>query len=146
MCDTMTGARNTPRALNRAPVRTIVADDQPHVRSAIRLALTLHGGFVIVAEAADGQQAIELARQHQPDLVLLDLLMPGVGGLEVLPQLRNVIPAGKIAVLSSMSPESGSLTSFQAGADAYYRKTGDMQTLADQLYELCGSTPPCQPA
>jgi len=72
--------------------RVLIVDDHPLTREALAGLLTQHD-FSVVGQAADGEQAVEVARELQPDLILLDLTMPGIGGLGALPLLREAAPA-----------------------------------------------------
>ena len=84
------------------PVRTLVVDDDQDHRSLLVAVLEASGGFEVVGEAADGREAIEQAERHRPELVLLDLNMPGVTGGEALPVLRLAHPESRIVVLTAM--------------------------------------------
>lgn len=83
-------------------IAVLVVDDYATFRQAARVALEVEGGFDVVGAAEDGATAIELARACQPDLVLLDLVMPGMGGLEALPYILEVAPAAKVAFLTTL--------------------------------------------
>jgi diguanylate cyclase (GGDEF)-like protein len=80
--------------------RVLVADDLPEHRAMVRRLLQRHGSFTVVAEAADGKAAVELAALHQPDLVVLDIGMPTLDGSEALPLIRRESPETKVVVLS----------------------------------------------
>ncbi|HVE46320.1 MAG TPA: EAL domain-containing protein [Acidimicrobiales bacterium] len=88
------------------PLTVLLVDDQVTFRRAARTALELEGCFDVVAEAGDGAEAIRLAELHQPDLVLLDLVMPGMGGLEALPHILEVAPATKVAFLTALQSDA----------------------------------------
>jgi diguanylate cyclase (GGDEF)-like protein/PAS domain S-box-containing protein len=85
----------------RGPVRTLLVDDRAELRAAIRLAMELDGHFAVVGEAADGREAIEAARRQQPELVVLDLAMPGMSGLQALPGIRAAAPAAGVVLLTA---------------------------------------------
>ena len=102
--------------------RILIADDHPLTRSALAALLT-QNAFTVVGEAADGRQAIELARELQPDLVLLDLSMPGVDGLAALPTLREAAPAAEVVVLTASETEDNLLAAIRGGAAGYLLKT-----------------------
>jgi diguanylate cyclase (GGDEF)-like protein/PAS domain S-box-containing protein len=85
----------------RGPVRTLLVDDRPELRAAIRLAMDLDGHFTVVAEAADGREAIAAAERHQPELVVLDLAMPGMDGLQALPGIREAAPGAGVVLLTA---------------------------------------------
>ena len=102
--------------------RILVVDDHPITRDALSSLLS-QGGFDVVGEATDGYEAIELARSLQPQLVLLDLTMPGLDGLSALPGLREAAPRAEIVVLTASGTEDNLLTAIRAGAAGYLLKT-----------------------
>jgi len=102
--------------------RILVVDDHPLTRDALA-SLLAQGGFDVVGEAADGHEAIELARSLQPELVLLDLTMPGLDGLSALPGLREAAPDAEIVVLTASGTEDNLLTAIRAGAAGYLLKS-----------------------
>jgi len=102
--------------------RVLVVDDHPLTRDALS-SLLVQGGFDVVGEAADGAEALELAELHQPDLVLLDLSMPGVGGLAALPQLRTAAPCCEVVVLTASGTEENLLAAVRGGAAGYLLKS-----------------------
>ncbi len=81
-------------------VRVLIADDHAVLRSGLSLLLSSQGAFEIVAEAATGIETLTLAEELQPDLILLDLSMPSLGGLDALPTLRQQCPQAKVLVLT----------------------------------------------
>lgn len=81
-------------------IRVLIADDHAVLRSGLNLLLSSQGAFEIVAEAASGIEALSMAEKHQPDLILLDLSMPSLGGLDALPTLKEKCPQAKILVLT----------------------------------------------
>jgi len=113
-------------------VRVVIADDRAQVRAAIRMAMELHGGFRIVGEAANGFQAVEAARRQQPDLVVLDLVMPEQGGLEALPGLRKVAPGAGIVLLTAHDLADVPCDAV-AGSLGLFDKTTDLSSLVDQM-------------
>ena len=88
------------------PLRVVVIDDTEDIRELLSLALT-RGGFDIVAEASDGRSGTEEVRRHRPDLVLLDLAMPVMDGIEALPGIRRLVPTATIIVLSGFGAQIG---------------------------------------
>ncbi len=74
------------------PARVLLADDHAVLRSGLRLLLTSQNEFEVVGEASSGTETLSLAEQLQPDLILLDLSMPALGGLDALPTLRKLVP------------------------------------------------------
>jgi DNA-binding NarL/FixJ family response regulator len=112
--------------------RVLIADDVDDLRMLLRLSLERSGRFDVVAEACDGVEAIEQARQHQPDIVVLDLSMPNLDGLEALPQILAVAPGARVLVLSGFEARRMAPAALAAGAVAYVEK-GDILALADEL-------------
>jgi DNA-binding NarL/FixJ family response regulator len=100
----------------------LIVDDHPLTRSA--LGTLLRGsGFEVVGEAEDGEQAIALAGELQPELVLLDLSMPGLDGLHALPRLRDVAPTAEVVVLTASGTEDNLLAAIRGGAAGYLLKS-----------------------
>jgi DNA-binding NarL/FixJ family response regulator len=102
--------------------RVLIADDHPLTRSALAALLGQHG-FSVVGEAGDGAAAVDEARRLQPDLVLLDLSMPNVDGLQALPRLREAAPACEVVVLTASGTEENLLAAIRGGAAGYLLKT-----------------------
>jgi DNA-binding NarL/FixJ family response regulator len=102
--------------------RVLIVDDHPLTRDA--LATLLAGsGFEVVGEAEDGAQAAEVARDRRPDLVLLDLSMPGVDGLAALPAVREAAPEAEVVVLTASGTEDNLLAAIRGGAAGYLLKS-----------------------
>jgi DNA-binding NarL/FixJ family response regulator len=112
--------------------RTLVVDDHPLTRAALVGLLEQHA-FPVVAEAGGGEEAIERARELQPDIVLLDLSMPGLGGLEALPRLRAAAPGCDVVVLTASGTEENLLAAIRAGAAGYLLKTEPPERIAEFL-------------
>ena len=119
-------------------IRVLLVDDENDLREIFRLVLELHGAFEVVAEAADGQRAIELAEQEQPDLVLLDLRMPVMDGLEALPRILESAPLAKVVVVSGFGEDAMVASARAAGATAYLSKGVPVARLVERLVELMG--------
>ena len=104
------------------PVRVLLADDHALVRAGIRALLEGLEGITVVAEAGNGSEALELARKHRPDVVLLDISMPGLSGLDASAQLIQEIPEVRIVMLSMHANEEYVLQALRAGAVGYMLK------------------------
>jgi DNA-binding NarL/FixJ family response regulator len=112
--------------------RVLIVDDHPLTRDA--LATLLAGNdFEVVGQASDGQEAIELAARLRPQLVLLDLSMPGVDGLSALPGLRDAVPDAEVIVLTASGTEDNLLAAIRAGAAGYLLKSEPPDRIVDFL-------------
>lgn len=103
-------------------VRILVADDHTIIRSGLRMLLERQPGFEVVGEAADGRQAVELARGLQPDVAMLDVAMPNLNGIEAARQICAELPKTRIVILSVHSDEGYVLKALKAGARGYLLK------------------------
>jgi len=112
--------------------RVLIVDDHPLTRDALAGLLT-HHDFSVVGDAASGEDAIELAREVQPDLILLDLSMPGIGGLGALPLLREAAPDCEVVMLTASVAEENLLASIRAGAAGYLLKTEPPEWIVEFL-------------
>ena len=104
------------------PIRILLADDHTVVRKGLRLLLENQPGFQVLAEAADGRAAVALAEQYVPDVVVMDLAMPTLNGIEAARQLTSRLPRTAVVFLSMHSDESYVLKALKAGARAYLLK------------------------
>ena len=104
------------------PVRVLLADDHALVRAGIRALLQDLEGVTVVAEAGNGADVLELARTHRPDVVLLDISMPGLSGLDVSAQLEQELPEVRVVLLSMHANEEYVLQALRAGAAGYMLK------------------------
>src|SRR5919198_6622154 len=102
--------------------RILIVDDHPLTREALSSLLRAHG-FDVVGVASDGAEAVEEVGRLQPDLVLLDLSMPGVDGLTALPRLREAAPGCEVVVLTASGTESNLLAAIRGGAAGYLLKS-----------------------
>jgi two-component system, NarL family, response regulator NreC len=110
-------------------IRILLADDHTVVRKGLRLLLENHPGFQVIADAADGRAAVSLAAEHSPDVVVMDVAMPGLNGIEAARQISAKLPHTAIVFLSMHSDESYVLKALKAGARAYLLKDSAEQDL-----------------
>ena len=110
-------------------VKILIADDHPMVRRGLKALLDNEPGFNVIGEAADGLTAIQLVERLQPDVVVVDLMMPGLGGLEVIRQIGLRTPKARCVVLSMHSDEAYFLKALQLGALGYVLKDADESEL-----------------
>jgi len=106
-------------------IRTLVIDDHPLFRRGVCQLLGLEPGFEIVGEAASGEEGIELARRLDPDLILLDLNMKGLGGIETLRAMRDADIGARILILTVSNAAEDLIAAIRAGSDGYVLKDTD---------------------
>jgi two-component system, NarL family, response regulator len=112
------------------PLRIILADDHFIVRMGLIASLQAHPELQIVAEASRGEQAVKLYREQLPDVLLLDLRLPDISGVEVTAQITAAFPTAKIIILSSHDLEEEIFRAFKAGASGYLLKDVSVKELA----------------
>lgn len=122
--------------------RVLLVDDVADLRFLLRVVLETDGGFEVVGEAGDGARALELAERIRPDVVVLDLSMPTMDGLEALPALRALIPSAVIVVLSGFEGSRVGPSASKLGADAYFEKGTSPTKIVAKLRELVGLSAP----
>ncbi|WP_405679231.1 response regulator transcription factor [Streptomyces sp. NBC_01511] len=130
------GPRSGPdsgRAVEPARTRILLADDHALVRRGVRLILDGEPDLTVVAEAGDGAEAIELAREHRPDLAILDIAMPRMTGLQAARELSRLLPDTRILILTMYDNEQYFFEALKSGASGYVLKS-----VADRdLLEAC---------
>ena len=124
------GARDRPTV--------VIVDDAADVRTLVRTRLRLSGRLEVVGEGATGVEAVEAAREHQPDLLLLDVSMPEMDGLVALPLVLAASPGTRVVMYSGFSEEGLAQRAIELGAAAFLEKSTSLETLADQLLALLG--------
>ena len=127
----MTGTSGTPG--RNDVLRIIVADDQASVREGLVVLLDLLPDINVVAAAATGQEALDLAAEHHPDAILLDLHMPGMDGTEAARLLTARHPEIAIVVLTTYADDTSILAALRAGARSYLTKDADRSAIAQAL-------------
>lgn len=131
-------------------VRVLLVDDTEDLRRLTALVLEQRGTYTVVAEAADGLEAVRQAHEHQPDLVVLDVSMPGMDGLQALPLIRAAAPAAVVVMLSAFEGNRLAETALARGATAYLEKGLPPSELATRIDDAFAgrsheSTPPPAP-
>ena len=115
------------------PIRVLIADDHSVLREGLRMVLELQPDLEVAGEAADGAQALALARDLQPDVLLLDLMMPTLDGLAALGRMREVAPRTRVVVLTSSDDVDHMIEAMRAGAQGYLLKTEGAAAVLDAV-------------
>lgn len=123
----------------------LIVDDAELFRAALRAAF-ISEGFDVVAVAPSAMAGIDLAKQHQPDLVMLDVLMPGMSGLEVVPAIIRVSPSSRVVLLTSSESAEDLLEAVKAGAVGYLTKDTPLPRLADAMKDVLAGGAAVSPA
>ncbi|MGI5157537.1 response regulator [Microbispora sp. CA-102843] len=111
-----------PPGSSPPPITLVIADDHPVVRHGLRSIFEVSSGFAVLGEAADGAEAIELVTRLDPDVVLMDLRMPGGGGVEAIAELSRRGARARVLVLTTYDTDSDTLPAIEAGATGYLLK------------------------
>jgi two-component system, NarL family, response regulator YdfI len=115
------------------PIRILVADDHLIIRQGLRLILETQDGFVLVGEAADGAESLRLCADLKPDVVLMDLRMPGMDGLTAIERLRVEQPEIAVVILTTFNEDDLMMRGLRAGARGYLLKDTDRETLFNTI-------------
>jgi DNA-binding NarL/FixJ family response regulator len=125
-------------------MRLLIADDHSLFRESLSSLLTSHG-MEVVGEAKNGREAVELTRRHNPDVVLLDLTMPEMTGLEAIPQIVAACPNTRIVVLTASSEDADLFEALRLGAQGYLLKNLEADRFIDLLRRLLLGLPALSP-
>lgn len=115
-------------------MKILLCDDQAVIRDGLEMLLTLEKDMQVVGSASDGAEALELAAQKRPDLILMDLKMPGVNGIEATRQLRAKFPEIKILVLTTYDDDEWLFDAIRAGASGYLLKDTPRQKIIEAIH------------
>jgi DNA-binding NarL/FixJ family response regulator len=127
-------------------IRVLLADDEHLVRGGIRGLLELRDDLTVVGEAVGGQEAIELVSQLKPDVLLLDVRMPGIGGIEVLHRLRELAQLPPTLLLTTFDDDEVLLQAIRAGARGFLLKDISLERLADAIHVVARGGTMLRPA
>jgi two-component system, chemotaxis family, chemotaxis protein CheY len=122
-------------------IRVLIVDDVPELRSVFRIMLESDGRFEVVGEASDGHEAIERAGQLHPDVVTLDIAMPGLDGLRAIPLLHEASPGLRILVLSGFETGRLAREAIERCATAFLSKGVAPETIVSTLHDVYLSPP-----
>ncbi len=119
-----------------APISVLVVDDHPVLREGVAAVLKRHDDLRLAGEAGDGAEAIALFRELKPDVVLMDLQMPGLSGLEAIKAIRAEAPGARIVVLTTYDGDVQAFQAMKAGAAAYLLKSSLRKELVDAIRDV----------
>jgi NarL family two-component system response regulator LiaR len=122
-------------------IRLLIADDHPMMREALLTALAEETDLEVVGEASNGIEALKLAQEYKPDVILMDLLMPGMDGLEAIGRIIEANPKAKILVVTSLEDEDKIVAAVQAGALGYFPKTASRAYLLEAIRKIADGLP-----
>ena len=117
-------------------ISVVVCDDVPELRKLARAVLEESGEMEVVGEAADGREAVEVIERHQPDVVVLDLSMPELDGLEAIPLIHQVAPKAEIVIFSGFEEGKVAEVALRLKASRYVRKGAPLEELRTAVKEL----------
>lgn len=129
-----------------ATIRILLTDDHKLTRAGLRLLLQQIPSIEVVAEASDGREALALIEKHRPDLVLMDILMPELNGIDTTRHVVKDFPSVKVIILSSYTDEERVLGSLRAGAAGYLLKSADFRELEIAVHSVAGGDTYLSPA
>jgi DNA-binding NarL/FixJ family response regulator len=121
-------------------IRLLVVDDQPAVRRGLRVRFHLEPDMQVVGEASTGREALTLAQTLAPDVVLMDIEMPGMDGIEATAALRTIVPQSAVVILSIHTERQTRIRAQAAGAVAFVEKRGTTDTLLAAIRQAAGQT------
>lgn len=120
---------------NEDAATLLLIDDHPMLRNGVKQLISMDARLRVVAEASNGEQGVTLAEELDPDLILLDLNMPGMNGLETLDRLRTIALSGRIVVFSVSNHEDDVVSALKRGADGYLLKDMEPEDLLKALHQ-----------
>lgn len=126
---------------SKKPIRVLLADDHTVLRQALRLLLATHDEVEVVGDVGDGREAVELAEKLQPDVVLMDLAMPGLNGIDATRQLMQRVRGVRVLVLSGYADEERLIEALRAGAAGFVLKRSDVQELLVAIQDVHRGNP-----
>ncbi|MBB4935313.1 DNA-binding NarL/FixJ family response regulator [Lipingzhangella halophila] len=127
-------------------IRLVLADDEPAIRAGVRAILTSDPEIEVVAEAADGREAVETVRRYRPDVALLDIGMPRLDGLAAAAELRRAVPDTAVVILTVFGHDAYIARALADGASGFLLKSGDPRELTAAVHAVRGGAAYLSPA
>jgi DNA-binding NarL/FixJ family response regulator len=119
-----------------SPITVLSVDDHPLVRDGINFAIQSQSDMVVVAEASNGREAVARFHEHRPDVTLIDLNMPVMGGIEAINEIKRIAPKARVLVLTTYSGDMQAARAIQAGADGYLLKGSLRKELVQAIRDI----------
>ena len=119
------------------PIRILIADDHQLVRQGLMALLSVKPGIEVIGQAADGGEAVDLAQSLEPDIILLDLLMPNKDGIEATREIKAEDPDARILIITSFAEDENVYKAIKAGALGYLLKDSSPQELMQAIHDVC---------
>ena len=132
--------------MRERPIRLLVCDDHPVVRSGLRGVLRSQPDFEVVGEASDGTQAVDLARRFRPDVVLMDLRMPGMDGVTATGKIKAEHPGIQVLILTTYETDADILHAVEKGAIGFLLKDTSEESLFDAVRQVARGRSPLAPS
>lgn len=122
-------------------IKILIVDDHPMMRDALRMSLASEKDLKVIGEGNNGKEALKLLETLTPDVILMDLMMPEMNGVEAITQIFRTNPQARILVLTSMEDEEHVMAAIQAGALGYFPKTAPRQYLLEAIHKVADGVP-----
>jgi len=128
------------------PIAVMIVDDHAIVRQGLRYYLSMQADIEVAGEASDGQEAVKLTAELAPDVVLMDMIMPVMNGIEAAERIRETMPASKVIMLTTFSDQEQVVSAIRAGAQGYLLKDTDPVDIADAIRGVHAGIPQLHPS